>query len=175
VKNLTKKDKPLIEFAHEKSFPAFLGDIQFCVPSNSSPYICEIDDLFNFNSNNAVKMKLLLNLKGLIDDIRKSVGEPFAALLGGSFLVKDVSCPNDIDILIFYKESSLTHEIIEGTIDRLKKNASDGDIDLTLCPFDYNPIFSIKMCSFYTHLFMSSKNGSTVKGCLLIDLAGKYD
>ena len=175
MKNIIIKNKHVIKSANKKSFPAFLGDIESSVPSNSSPYICKISDLLNFNKDNEIKKKLLISLEGLIDEINISIGEPVAALVGGSFLVKGVVRPNDIDALIFYKENSRTLHIVKGTIDRIKKTAIEGGVDLKLCPYDYNPLFTIKMCSFYTHLYMSSKSGQQNKGCLLIDLAGIYD
>ncbi len=156
------------------SFPAFLDTISCSSPSNSSPYICEIDDLLSLFKNN-YKHDLVENLDSIVKEISKLIGNPIAAIIGGSILDNKIKKPKDIDVVVFYVQNSQTNNIESGSSERIMQKAAENSIDLKLFPFDYSPIFTLKMCSFYTHLFSSSREPQNSKGCILLDLTDNND
>jgi hypothetical protein len=173
VKNITKYDRDLFSYLNEKSYPAFNNPLELSVPSNSSPYICRLIDLEEIFKGYEFKLELISNLHSVLEILKHTVGTPVLALVGGSFLQREVRKPNDLDVLLYYKQSNITHDMKSGAIEDLIELAKSKNIDLVLCPYDFNPVHTIKTSVFYTHLYMSSKNGFDKKGCLLIELEDK--
>jgi len=165
----------LINIAYEQCFPAFLNSIENSFPANSSPYVATIEELqLTFDSNDIYRRELIHSLKKLIKKINKFIGSPVAGLVGGSFLDKNILKPDDIDIVVFYTRKVSISKIKEGKISEIITHAKMNNIDLSMCPFDYNPIWSLKIACFYTQLYMCDKTTTeNRKGSILIDFIEK--
>lgn len=168
-KEFLKTNKITLDLARKKKFPCFLNPINESFPANSSPYYCNMEYLKNTFSNNSERIELYNAFSFCLELINQKIGTPVGAMLGGSFLDLENSAPRDIDAVVFYESSNV--QIKEGAVAEIHNLKKSKNVDLRLCPLDFNPLWGLKVAGFYANLFMSSRsNKDSNNGCLLIDL-----
>jgi len=101
-------------------------------------------------------------------DESQAVGADMQALLvGGSFLQVTDEEPRDIDCICFYT----SNENIEcaSELNGIWQAAKKASVDIRFVPFDSDPLFVLKTCSFFTTLYSRTRDSSELsRGTLLV-------
>lgn len=169
---IVEKQKNHFLQAFSEGLPNFLHDIPDSHAGNSSPYITDIIGLKDMFSTDVHRRDLLKNFDQVIDLVTQHLGSPLMALSGGSFFDIKNKQPKDLDLVLFY-EHSVDVAIKQGVIDHINQFATTNQIDLRLCPYDFNPLWTIKVASFYSHFYLNSKKSNQLlkRGVVLINLS----
>lgn len=149
--------------------PIFPQEIAKSHALNSSPYLLDIevfDEMFTFSEPRKTLIKQLRSV--LIQSIDCHI-RPFALLVGGSFLKRDVGRPKDFDCICFYECPDLVANTA-GLI-KLRDAALKLGVDIRFVPYDANPIIALKVCSFFTSLYTAVKRAQQKpQGCVMVKL-----
>lgn len=148
-------------------FPAFIGDINDSVPSNSSPYVYSIESGLSAIIDLGDRNQLIETLKRYLLDIEKIV-DIDALLLGGSIIRSDIAKPNDIDGVLFYRLKVSSPESCIAKIDAVTLSLKGVGIDIRIVPTDGPPWVLIKAVAFFATLYSVNRNGIGNLGTMLL-------
>lgn len=159
--------KSAFEYAFQEAarsgFPAYLRPVEESQPANSAPYVTRLSRLTEVFQDNE-RQRLIRALEELISSLSAAGNTAHSLLIGGSFLDLNAK-PKDLDALVLCEAGSSLKAALE-----LVEIARPSGLDLRLYPIDGNPIVVVKMVSFFTLLYTSSRaDHKRRNGIILVD------
>ncbi len=167
-RGLSIKARPYFEMALKESFPPFVTCIAGSSTVNSTPYVTDLFNLESAWSRNSQKRNLLVELDRRIKESASYGVEVDIVMLGGSALDENCALPRDLDGVAFYRAASATD--IGAAVTLLQQRFREFPLDLRLVPSDGDPFILIKAVSYFTTLYLQSREGSAAqRGLILVD------
>lgn len=157
------------EFSREaiaNGVPPFIREIHESTVANASPYVISYADFAAAFSGSERRRRLLQELGVAIDSVRATGAKPIALLVGGSFLIRDLTIPRDLDCVCFYVDSDAPPA---GSLTRACERFRAEGVDMRLVPYDADPLMALKACGFFSVLYGRTRASAALqRGCLLI-------
>lgn len=153
-------------FGHEpfaaavrNGLPRFLGKVSESPPGKASPYRIDESGFRQAFGTSPVRRQLLDALDQALSDIRCIV-DVACCLVGGSFVDPQRPDPRDIDMVVFYRALGQSDYEPGHALAHLSRKFKLRSIDARFVPCDAEPWLLVKMASFFTSLYHSSRDQS---------------
>lgn len=148
--------------------PPFLMHPRDSTPVNATPYMLRYSRFRSEAVGWVGRSGLLVELDGVISEVRKRNLSVEAILLGGSFTELDKSAIDDIDCLLFYRVDAPEDGCEPACLGTIQRDAKARGIDARFVPLDGDPLALIKLTSFFTILYSKHKERHEIVRCLLL-------
>jgi hypothetical protein len=139
--------------------PRFLGKVSESPPDKASPYMTDELGFRQAFDTTPIRRQLLSALDQALSDIRCIVNLS-CCLVGGSFVDPHRPDPRDIDMVIFYRALDQSKYDPAHALLHLSRKFKLRSIDTRFVPCDAEPWLVVKMASFFTSLYHSSRDQS---------------
>ena len=136
--------------------PKYLAPISETTPQNSSPWIVDLECFQRTFGGNPLRKARLAAFSMALSDLSKIV-EIQCCLVGGSFLNIANPAPNDLDVVMFYRALQGARPEPGRALQRLTRKFHVSNIDMRCVPCDVEPWLLIKLTSYFTMLYQSSR------------------
>ena len=134
---------------------------------NATPYLISFDRFVRFFGTNEWRIELIKKLHGLIISANENGAETVAILVGGSFLDVKTESPKDIDCILFYRDFAGNGAAT--ALRQLWEDAKKASVDIRFIPYDSDPLFVLKACSFFTTLYSRTRTSAEIsRGTVLL-------
>lgn len=143
-------------------FPRYTEAISDSTPFNASPWLTDMHGLRTALGGSALRDLRLNALEQALIELEQVV-EVQCSLIGGSFLDGANPSPNDLDIVLFYKAHPVVRMEPGRALQRLTRKFLLSRIDMRCVPCDAQPWLTVKLTSYFTMLYQSSRSDTTDK------------
>lgn len=143
--------------------PPFGGAVERSNPLNATPYACSFAQLASRCATDPRRSNLLRAARGYIDRAEALGVEIVFAIVGGSFLDRDVAAPNDLDCIAFYVARSVAApDELGARLGAIQIEAHHASVDLRFLPYDGEPWLTAKMIGYFCVLYSRTRADAAV-------------